>query len=164
MVPPPVCQPPFAGWAQQHPRGGQTCKDFANGVCHRGAQCKFAHVGAMSSNAGPQLCKDFNNGLCNRGASCKFSHVMEACGPTGRDPGYGAPCAPPIMAPPPPLPSMRSQTMPDVQLARDSLPPQPGQDEFFRRPDNWPGRGYLVRYVGEAIHREQNTPLNVRCC
>ena len=78
-------------------------------------------------------------------------------------PVYAAPPTQPIMAPPPPLPSMRSQTMPDVQLARDSLPPQPGQDEFFRRPDNWPGRGYLVRYVGEAIHREQNTPLNVRC-
>ena len=79
-------------------------------------------------------------------------------------PVYAPPPTQPIMAPPPPLPSMRSQTMPDVQLARDSLPPQPGQDEFFRRPDNWPGRGYLVRYVGEAIHREQNTPLNVRCC
>jgi hypothetical protein len=31
-----------------------------------------------------------------------------------------------------------------------------------RREDNWPGRGYLVRYVGEAIHKAQETMYNIR--
>jgi len=60
----------------------------------------------------------------------------------------------------PPPPSVTSVSIePPVP---DKLPPQPGQEEFYRRPDNWPGRGYLVRYVGETIHKAQNTPLNIR--
>lgn len=61
------------------------------------------------------------------------------------------------MAPPPPLPS---RPKPPGEI--EPLPPQPGQEEFYRRPDNWPGRGYLVRYVGESIHKSQNTPGAVR--
>jgi len=60
----------------------------------------------------------------------------------------------PIMAPPPPLPAHLAPAK--------KLQMQPGQEEFYRRPDNWPGRGYLVRYVGEAIHKAQETPLHVR--
>ena len=62
----------------------------------------------------------------------------------------------PLMQPPP------TNAGPVAPAEPDKLPPQPGQEEFYRRPDNWPGRGYLVRYVGEAIHRAQNTPLNIR--
>lgn len=39
---------------------------------------------------------------------------------------------------------------------------QPGQEEFYRRDDNWPGRGYLVRYVGESIHKAQEKMGNIR--
>jgi len=60
----------------------------------------------------------------------------------------------PLMVAPPPLPSHLEP--------KKKLDPQPGQEEFYRRPDNWPGRGYLVRYVGEAIHKAQETPLNIR--
>ena len=51
---PTYVNPPPQQWApQQHPAyggwagggGQQVCKDFTNGVCHRGAACKFAHVG-----------------------------------------------------------------------------------------------------------------------
>jgi hypothetical protein len=69
-------------------------------------------------------------------------------------PGYNP--AHPLMQPPP------TNAGPVAPAEPDKLPPQPGQEEFYRRPDNWPGRGYLVRYVGEAIHRAQNTPLNIR--
>ena len=68
-------------------------------------------------------------------------------------PGYNP--AHPLMRPPPPAGS-------GGEAVPEKLPPQPGQEEFYRRPDNWPGRGYLVRYVGEAIHRAQNIPLNIR--
>ena len=93
------------------------------------------------------------------------------------------PLAAPRMEPPPPLPEhLRPYAQPQVAAsgatdpalggssgvagatgpAEEGLPPQPGQEEFYRRPDNWPGRTYLVRYVGEAIHRAQETPLNIR--
>ena len=71
----------------------------------------------------------------------------------------------PIMAPPPPLPTSIQRMPKDIEFAKPEghgIGPQPGQDEFFRRPDNWPGRGYLVRYVGEAIHRAQETVGNIR--
>lgn len=71
-------------------------------------------------------------------------------------PGYNP--AHPLMRPPPAHHSS-SVGQPGEP---EKLPPQPGQEEYYRRPDNWPGRGYLVRYVGEAIHRAQNTPLNIR--
>lgn len=66
---------PFPGWGQG--TGGKPCKDFSNGCCHRGAQCKFAHIGTPNNGAmgGQQFCKDFQNGLCTRGAGCKFSHA-----------------------------------------------------------------------------------------
>ena len=83
-----------------------------------------------------------------------------------------APPTAPVMAPPPPLPSHLSAGAKPLLVAPPPLPshlepkkkldPQPGQEEFYRRPDNWPGRGYLVRYVGEAIHKAQETPLNIR--
>lgn len=47
------------------------------------------------------------------------------------------------------------------QLEPPPLPPQPGQEEFYRRPDNWPGRSYH-KSLGESIHRLQETPGNVR--
>jgi len=62
------------------------------------------------------------------------------------------------MAPPPPLPD-NLRRRPEERRPQS---PQPGQEEFYRRPDNWPGRGYLVRYVGEAIHRAQETRGNIR--
>jgi len=72
-----------------------------------------------------------------------------ASGQLGYNPAH------PLMRPPPPAGS-------GGEAVPEKLPPQPGQEEFYRRPDNWPGRGYLVRYVGEAIHRAQNIPLNIR--
>ena len=78
----------------------------------------------------------------------------------------------PIMAPPPPLPAQLNVLLGTSPGGFESstanpgeekpLPPQPGQEEFYRRPDNWPGRGYLVKYVGESIHRKQETPFNIR--
>ena len=105
-------------------------------------------------------------------------------GPWGAGPGaalqspYSPSMAPPqmlpkpIMAPPPPLPAQLNVLLGTSPGGFESstanpgeekpLPPQPGQEEFYRRPDNWPGRGYLVKYVGESIHRKQETPFNIR--
>lgn len=56
----------------------------------------------------------------------------------------------PVLAPPPkPPPMLHPQ-----QLEPPPLPPQPGQEEFYRRPDNWPGRSYH-KSLGESIHRLQ---------
>ena len=78
-------------------------------------------------------------------------------------PPYGAPPAQPIMAPPPPLPpSLQPRGRQEVEYEKAGIGPQPGQEEFYRRDDNWPGRGYLVRYVGEAIHKAQETYGNIR--
>ena len=70
----------------------------------------------------------------------------------------------PMMVPPPanPLGGGWYGTAPAESAPKAPLGPQPGQEEFYRRPDNWPGRTYLVRYVGERIHAAQETPLNVR--
>jgi len=66
------------------------------------------------------------------------------------------------MAPPPPMPSDPYGEKKKVEFERAGIGPQPGQEEFYRREDNWPGRGYLVRYVGEAIHKAQETMYNIR--
>ena len=85
--------------------------------------------------------------------------------PSGYPPGapYGMPMGAgdgsfqPVLAPPPkPPPMLHPQ-----QLEPMLLPPQPGQEEFFRRDDNWPGRSYH-KSLGESIHRLQETPFNVR--
>ena len=41
------------------------------------------------------------------------------------------------------------------------LPPQPGQERFYRREDNWPPRHYH-KSLGEGIFIAQETPGNVR--
>ena len=68
---------------------------------------------------------------------------------------YGAPYAP-KMEPPPSLPSL-----PDPYREPAPLPPQPEQEFYYRREDNWPGKAYH-KHVGMAIHRCQETPGNVR--
>lgn len=75
----------------------------------------------------------------------------------GAQPGYGMPPAP-YGAPTPPYmggPPMHRMGSPEP------LPPQPEQEFFNRREDNWPGRAYH-KHVGADIHRAQETPLNVR--
>eukprot|EP00966_Prymnesium_polylepis_P152452 3521560-Prymnesium_polylepis.1 len=77
--------------------------------------------------------------------------------PYGQAGGWADPNFQPVLAPPPkPPPMLHPQ-----QLEPAPLPPQPGQEEFFRRPDNWPGRSYH-KSLGESIHRFQETPGNVR--
>ena len=77
---------------------------------------------------------------------------------------YGTPSysAMPAMVPPPAMPAMVPPPRNPEIVRTPGIGPQPGQEEFYRRPDNWPGRGYLVRYVGEAIHRAQETLGNIR--
>ena len=115
MLPPPpqmyTQPPPSSSWAL--PASEQVCKDYTNGVCSRGAACKFAHVGAPNvglQTSGTPVCKDFSHGMCTRGAQCKFSHEVDwgefapgvppapAYGGPGLQPGPVAP--PPYDAPP----------------------------------------------------------------
>merc|ERR1740130_779012 len=57
-------------------------------------------------------------------------------------------------------------SMPPIWMAPDpllppKLPPQPGQEEFYRREDDWPPRHYH-KTLGEAIYVAQETPGNIR--
>ena len=59
-----------------------------------------------------------------------------------------------------------SAHLPPVWMAPDpmlppKLPPQPGQEEFFRRDDDWPPRHYH-KTLGEAIYVAQETVGNIR--
>jgi len=49
----------------------EPCKDFARGICDRGASCKYAHV----PPADKEVCHDFLAGKCYRRPNgCKFFH------------------------------------------------------------------------------------------
>ncbi len=72
------------GGSLPYPTVENVCKDFQNGVCHRGSDCKFVHSGAEEQYIAPQEpqpCKEFIIGKCARGASCKFQHVAMPAGP-----------------------------------------------------------------------------------
>ena len=47
-------------------------------------------------------------------------------------------------------------------LGPDGYPTCAEQAEFYRRPDGWPGRGYFVRCVADALHLAMSTAGHVR--
>ena len=49
------------------------CKNFLNGWCGRGKDCRFQHVAADPMKLIP--CKNFLNGRCGNGKDCRFQHV-----------------------------------------------------------------------------------------
>lgn len=51
----------------------EVCRDFTQGFCHRGTNCRFTHVGQSTTHA-PSRCGDYARGACVRGASCRYSH------------------------------------------------------------------------------------------
>jgi len=63
--------------------GDGECKDFAKGVCFRGASCKYRHVGDKQDPDTVPFCKDFQSDRgCNyesdNGRSCAFVHAPRA--------------------------------------------------------------------------------------
>jgi len=50
----------------------EVCKDFLNGKCRRGRDCKFRHP--ADRRQGPEVCREFLNGRCTRGDACKYEH------------------------------------------------------------------------------------------
>ena len=66
------------------------------GVCSRGANCQFTHVGAGGTGSGGPgrgragICYQFqNSGTCRFGSNCRFRHVGGGGGPASRS-GRGA--------------------------------------------------------------------------
>ena len=56
------------------------CRDFLNGLCKRGARCRFDHPDARrtASSLRP-ACLNFLNGKCKLTLwQCKFRHISEA--------------------------------------------------------------------------------------
>ncbi|EOD13632.1 hypothetical protein EMIHUDRAFT_205420 [Emiliania huxleyi CCMP1516] len=78
----PLPAPHVAAPNAQSQQTAQVCKDFQNGLCNRGASCKFSHEQGHAE-------RDSAAGMCSRGASCRFRHEAEGgaaggaqqCGP-----------------------------------------------------------------------------------
>lgn len=96
-----------------------------------------------------------------------FKTSMSQAGPaptstaTGGTPGAGQTSA--LLLYPSPLSALEPKLVPPPPLPKHLRPqsPQPGQENFYRRKDNWPGRQYH-RHVGEQIHQAQEVPFNIR--
>lgn len=62
-APPSYGAPPYGGTCAAAGGGAGVCKDFLNGRCQRGAQCRFSHEGTPIAPVREQpVCKDFQNG------------------------------------------------------------------------------------------------------
>lgn len=53
------------------PRQFTPCRDFLQGKCHRGVECRYAH------DSSP-VCRDFQRGKCEREKNCRYKHLLEA--------------------------------------------------------------------------------------
>ena len=60
-------------------QGAYPCRDFVRGVCRRGVNCRFLHVGASEEQMSERglVCKDFRRGKCLR-RHCRFLHTSKA--------------------------------------------------------------------------------------
>jgi len=63
--------------------GDGECKDFSKGVCFRGSNCKYRHVGEKAEPEQVPFCKDFQSDRgchyeSDNGRSCAFVHAPRA--------------------------------------------------------------------------------------
>lgn len=62
------------------------CRDYRNGNCSRGNQCKFRHA-EKGQIRHEYVCRDFQRGKCSR-STCKFLHIFTDCNPIPRMESY----------------------------------------------------------------------------